>query len=116
MKKFILVLAALLTNVTVFAGDKYFICSHVIDGDSQEEQFVADVSIDEELKETVGAIFQISSQPQLLYFVEYNPKNREFKASVKNIRAPSVQDTLVATLEYNNPIYLTQRLSCAIVD
>ena len=114
--KTMMTLMLMLFGASAFAGDKYFICSHIADVSTQEEEFVVDAYLDEKEPETIRAVFQVSSEPKLLYTVEYNHLAREFKASVKSFRSITPLDRITTKLEYGRPVQLSPRLSCFISD
>jgi hypothetical protein len=113
--KTMVTLILMMFGTTAFAGDSYFICSHVVDTTTEEEQFVVDASLDEP-SETIHAIFQVPSQPTLLYQVSYQHMSRQFTASVKSFKSVKPLDQMTTTLEYGRRVQLSEHLSCFISD
>lgn len=114
MKILITILFAI-TASPAFAGNLYFICSHITDETTQEEEFIVDSLIDDE-DSSIHATFGIPSQPGLLYSVEYLHSTREFKAKVKSFKSIKPLDQMSTTIKINHPVKLSSRLSCGVQD
>lgn len=115
MKKMLLSLMMLI-GVPAMAGDHYFVCSHIVDPATQEEEFVVDQYVNRDDESVVHAVFQVRSEPKLLYTVHYDHATQVFSASVKSFRSVSKLDQITTELEFGHPVQLSPRLSCFISD
>lgn len=103
-----------MTSLSSFAGDKYFVCSK-IDDTQMNEDFIFDQVLDSK-ESVIKTVIPSDENFKILFFVDYSHKEQQLSIKVKRVGQSKPIDELNITLEYNRAVHLTKNIYCSLKD
>lgn len=115
--KLLLIAITLLAMVSnAFAGDSYFICTHIDRTGEPTGSFIVDKYIDSSSDELILASYYDLNSGDDLYQFSYNQRTSEFTGDLYDIHGGGLRSTVTQKLEYQKLVAVSKSVACFIAD